>query len=130
VADYAPIYRPGEAVPFTAGGTITGGDVVVLSAAGGTQSNGTVVSASAASNAVVGVAAFDAASGARVTVHRGGVQEVISAAAITAPAPVKSAATGRVTPYTDGTDPAGQLIGLALTSATGAAIAVRVMFFR
>jgi hypothetical protein len=132
VADYTP-YIANEDVTktFTAGGTITGGDLVFQSAAGSVTSNGTVQSAAAATNLIVGVAGHDAINGARVTVlgGAGSVQELVSSAAI-ALGPVKSAATGRIAQYTDGTDPAGQLIGIALTTAAGAGTLCRVLFLR
>lgn len=130
MADYVPIIlNDDETATYLAGGTISGGDVVVLSAAGSAASpNGTVTTAAGASNAVVGVAGKDAVVGDRVPVLRGGIHELVSGAAITAPTPVKSASSGRVQPYVDGTDPAGQLLGTALTTVAGAALLVRIQW--
>ncbi|HNX48670.1 MAG TPA: DUF2190 family protein [Thermoanaerobaculaceae bacterium] len=122
MADYAPKFRPGVDVTYAAGGTITGGNVVFLSAAG------TVQATSAASAVVVGVASRDAVTGDSVAICRGGVQRCVSAAAITAGQPLKSAASGRVTPMAIGTDPQDQYIGFALTAAGGAGTVVDVQW--
>lgn len=64
MADFTPVFMPGTAQTLSAGGAITGGDLVTLSAAS------TVIKAAAiASAAYVGVAAHDASTGTKVTVH-------------------------------------------------------------
>jgi predicted RecA/RadA family phage recombinase len=124
MADYAPKFSPGASVSYTAAAAITGGQVVYLSAAG------TCALTAAASAVVLGVASRDVATGELVEVCRGGVQRCVSAAAITVGQPLKSAAAGRVTPMTIGTDAQDQYIGFALTAAGGAAVTVDVQWVK
>jgi hypothetical protein len=119
MGDYAPIY-PGGAQPFTqtTSAAVTGGRVLAASG------NGTVAHAGAASTVVVGVAAHDAASGAKVSVWplEGVVHELEAAGAITAAGGVQTAANGQVDPVTTSIaagSAAGTLIGTALTTAAG-----------
>lgn len=120
--DYAPKYQPGEDVTYAAAAAVTGGNLVFLSAAG------QVTPTSAASAVVVGVAETDAATGDYVAVSRGGVQRLVSGAAINVGDPVKSAATGRAVPYVVGTDPITQWLGTALTAAGAAGVTVDVQW--
>lgn len=118
MADYSPVYT-GGVTPFTksASAAITGGQVVAVSTAGNVAPTG------AASATAVGVAAFDAASGARVSVwplanceHEctasgtiavgDGVVAVAAGAVSTAPTSLATAAA------------AGTLIGIATSAAT------------
>ncbi len=122
MADYLPLFKPGASLPYTASAAITGGQVLVVSG------SGTVAPAGAASRAVVGVAAADVANGDRVTIHTGGVQRPIAAAAIAAGDIVVSAAAGQVAPFGANTDTL-LVIGIALTSAAAGA-AVEVQFSR
>jgi predicted RecA/RadA family phage recombinase len=92
MADYAPKYSPGDHVTYAAAAAIVGGNVVYLSAAG------QVTPTSAAAATVVGVASTDAATGDYISVVRGGVQRLVSGAAIAVGDPLKSAASGRVVP--------------------------------
>lgn len=118
MADYTPIYTRGI-LPFTstASAAITGGQFVAVSG------NGTVHPAAADSAAVVGVAAHDAATGVRVTVHPlvGVVHEMVAGTGgITAGAAVKvGAASNEVLPLGAGTF--DQRVGIALTTAAAAA---------
>jgi len=118
MADYAPIFS-GNQLPFTstASATITGGELVEVSG------SGTVAPAAADSAAAVGVAAHDAASGARVTVHPlvGVIHELVAGTGgITAGAAVKVGATSNaVLPLGAGTF--DQRVGIALTTAAAAA---------
>jgi predicted RecA/RadA family phage recombinase len=59
MADYLPKRKPGQAIPMTASAAITGGQLVRVSG------SGTVAPTSAASADWLGVAAQDAASGAK-----------------------------------------------------------------
>lgn len=120
MGDWSAKFRPGADVSYTAGAAITGGNVLFLSAAG------TASPTSGASAVVLGVASRDVATGELVTPQRGGVQRCVSAAAITVGQPLKSAASGRVTPMTIGTDPQDQYIGFALTAAGGAGTTIDV----
>lgn len=63
MADYTPVALPGQTWTFTAGGTLTGGDLVEV-----TGNNTVSKVATLASTAFVGVANNDATSGGRVTV--------------------------------------------------------------
>ncbi len=125
MADYTPIYT-GGAVPFTAttSGAVVGGNVLINSG------NGTVAAAGADSLVVVGVAAHDAASGAKVTVWPldGCIHELVATAAITANAGiVTDAVAGQVKTATVGTAAAlGSLIGTAMTTAAGSPLKLRV----
>lgn len=121
MAEYLPIYKPGQALTLKASASITGGQVVAISG------SGTVAPAGAASTAVVGVAGFDAATNDNVTVFAGGVQVCTASGAITAGAPVIAGAAGTV--VSSATPPAGQQVGVALTTAADGA-KVRVQFGR
>lgn len=115
MADYTPIYS-GGVEPFTAttSGAVTGGRVLEVSG------DGTVQQAGAASTVAIGVAAHDAASGARVTVWplANVVHQLSASGAITAAAGVVTAANGQVATATIATAAAaGTLIGIAATTA-------------
>lgn len=122
MADWAPKFRPGADVSYTASATIAGGNVVYLSAAG------QCAPTTAASAVVLGVAPTDAVTGDKIEIMRGGVQRCVSGAAIAVGDPLKSAASGRVVPYVVGTDPVTQIIGFALTAAGAAAVVVDVQW--
>lgn len=124
MADWTQKFAPGQSVSYTAGGAITGGNVVALSAAN------TCTATSAASAVALGVASRDVAVGELVEIMRGGVQRCVAAAAVTVGQPLKTAASGRVTPMTIGTDPQDQYIGFALTAAAGAASVLDVQWVK
>ncbi len=117
MADYLPIFKQGDTFTSQASAAITGGQLVAVSG------TGTVAPAGAAATNVVGVAAFDAASGDKVTIFRGGVQYPIAVTAVTAGDLVDAAAAGKVATGT--TAP----VGVALTTA-GAGAPVQVLFNR
>ena len=126
MADYQPVFS-GGAVPFTAttSAAVTGGNVLAQSG------NGTVQAAVTASGAaVVGVAAHDAGSGAKVAVWPldGVVHELVATAGITQGAGViVDAVAGQVATATIATAAAaGTLIGTALTTASGSPLKLRV----
>lgn len=121
MAEYLPILKPGQALTLKASATITGGLLVSVSG------SGTVATAGAASTSVVGVAAFDGVTNDNVTVFAGGVQECVASGAITAGSPVIAGAAGTV--VASATPPAGQQVGVALTTAADTA-KVRVQFLR
>lgn len=112
--EYLPVYKPGQAITFVTSAAVSGGRLVEISAAN------TVRHAGAASDSVVGVAAWDAAVGQEVTVHSGGVQELVASAAIAAGDRVEAAADGKAATST------GAGFGVALTSASAANDLVRV----
>jgi hypothetical protein len=109
--DYAPKYLYADQVTSTASDTITGGQLLVVSG------NGTVAPAGADAANVVGVAAFDAPTNARVSFIPRGKVHVSTAASggngVTAGGRVYSAANGQV----DDTGTAANYIGVALTTA-------------
>ena len=114
MGDYAPKYNFGQNPTYTAGGTITGGQLVYLSG------DGTCAATTAASTNVLGVASRDAVAGDLVTVIGARIQRLTAAAAITRGAALKSAANGRVTTMTIGTDAQNQYLGFALQAAAAA----------
>lgn len=110
---YEPKYLMSDVITGTASATITGGQVLIVSG------NGTVGPATADSNAVVGVAGFDAATGELVPYFpRGKVHITTAAGAITAAARVNSAAAGTVASAAA----AVANIGIALTTAADTAL--------
>lgn len=117
MADYTPIHS-GGAIPFTsqASATIVGGQVVAVSG------NGTVGPAASASTAAVGVAAHDAASGAKVTVWplKNVTHEVVAAGAVTAGALLKVGAVAGTVAVTPAAF--GELIGKATVGAADTAL--------
>lgn len=121
MADYLPLFKPGQAITRQASAAITGGQVVVVTG------SGTVGPSAGASAAFVGVAAFDVASGGDVTIFSGGVQRPLASGAITAGDIVITAANGRV--ITNAAPGAGQQVGIALSTAADG-VAVDVMFVR
>jgi hypothetical protein len=125
MADYSPVYT-GGVIPFTAttSGAVTGGNVLVWSG------SNTVANAGADSLIVAGVAAHDAASGAKVTIWPidGCIHELLATGAITAGAGiVTDAAAGTVKTAVIATAAAaGSLIGTAVTTAAGSPLKLRV----
>lgn len=114
--NYVPLYKPGASLPYTASVAITGGQLLEVTG------SGTVGPAGAASLKCVGVAAFDVASGARVTIHAGGVQRIAAAVGgVTAGDIVAAGAAGTVAPI--GAGAFGAKIGIALTAAAAGAVA-------
>lgn len=126
MADYTPVYT-GGVKPFTAttSAAVVGGNVLIVSG------NNTVSASTADSAVVVGVAAHDAASGARVTVWPldGCIHELVASGAITAAGGVNADAAGQVKASGTGIPTqaaAGALIGTALTTAAGSPLKLRV----
>lgn len=122
MADYTPIFSAGVKPRFfTAGGTIVGGNVVVLSAAN------TVTASGVASAATVGVAGHDAANGAQITVWPlpGVTHEVVASAAVAVGDNLATAASGQVAPIGAGTF--GALIGVATTAAGAGGIKIEMV---
>jgi len=117
MAEYLPVFKPGQAVTLKASATITGGQLVEVTG------SGTVGPAGAASTKVVGVAAFDAATNDNVTIFAGGVQHGAASGTVTAGDVVQAGAAGTIASGT--TAP----IGVALSTAT-TGNDVRVLFNR
>ena len=117
MAEYTPVF-PNGATPFTlqASATVTGGRLVEVTG------NGTVGPAGAASVKVLGVAANDAATGAKVAVWplAGITHRVLGTGAINAGDNLAAGAAGVVAAIGAGTF--GQLIGVADRSGADATI--------
>lgn len=122
MAEYLPLYKPGQAVTSQASATVTGGQLLIVSG------SGTVAPSSAATHSWVGVAAFDAASGAKVTYFGGGIQRLTATGSITAGNTVEAATAGTVAAHTNGTNDVN-IIGVALTTVTTGNV-VEVAFVR
>lgn len=119
MAEYLPVKTPGQALVHTASAAITGGQLVAVSG------NDTVAPAGATTTAWLGVAAFDAASGDRVTVYTGGVQELAASGAIPAGTLVAAAANGAV--IAAGATPAvGTVVGLAVSAAAAGTVRIKL----
>lgn len=123
MADYIPIFKPGEDITQTVGATaVVGGNLVKLSAAN------TVVPTTAAGSDWLGVATQDAAVGAKVGVTSGGVQELVASAVIAVGAMVVPAAAGKIATVGAGTF--GQNVGIAMTAAAADGDKIRVKMAR
>lgn len=125
MADFLPYFKPGQSWTATTSGAVTGGKLLAVSG------DGTVAHAGANSVAVVGVAAFDAASGAKVTVYSPKVAVLVSSGTITAGDQVVAGAAGVVTSLASVTTPtAGDvsgtraIVGVALTTASSNSVKV------
>jgi hypothetical protein len=113
VTGYAPLFFPGDTFTSTTSAAVTKGQLLYISG------DNTVAPTTAATAAWVGVAAFDAASGAAVTVYTEGVHPLIASGSITAGDLVIPAASGQVA--TSGAVSAtidSQIVGKALAGAT------------
>jgi predicted RecA/RadA family phage recombinase len=119
MADHTPIHKPGDAITMTASANITGGQLVIVSGAD------TVAPSSAASAAWLGIAAFDAASGEKVTVLTGGVHEIAASGAIAAGAAVIGAAAGAVATIGSETNYA-TVVGVALAAAASGKVRIKL----
>jgi uncharacterized protein DUF2190 len=118
MADYVPLF-PCEAHTSTTSASVTGGTLVAVSG------SGTVATAGANAINWVGIAGFDAPSGAIVTVHRGGVQRIVNSGGVTAGDSLVCAASGQVSTLAAVTTPTAAdvtntraRVGIALTTAT------------
>ncbi|NUR09338.1 MAG: DUF2190 family protein [Nocardioidaceae bacterium] len=125
MADYIPKFKPGEDLTMTAGAAIVGGRLVYVSGANTVQETAGITAA------WLGVADQDAASGAKVGITSGGVQELTASGTIAAGDTLVAAAAGQVatlaaaaatgtataTTQTDITN-SRAIVGIALTAAT------------
>lgn len=111
MAGYLRLQEDGDEITVSAGGTITGGQLVTVSAAN------TVIAATAAGAKALGVAAYDAVSGDLVTVVRNGVHQTTASGSIAAGDNLEAAAAGAVATHTNGTNDVN-IVGMALTAAT------------
>ncbi len=116
MADHIHLFEPGAKITCVAGADVIGGRLVEIS---GPRE---VSPAAASSTKVFGAAARDAKDGEDVLVLRGGVQNLVASAAITAGTRIKAAAGGKVQAVAAGET--GN--GLALTTTTAADQLVQV----
>lgn len=114
MAEYAPLHKGAEYTRRLSG-TVTGGQVVIVSG------SGTVAAGSAATHLWFGVAAVDGVSGDDIGIETGGVQKLIASGAITAGQLVEVATAGKVAAHTNGTNDFN-VLGLALTTAVDGAV--------
>lgn len=114
MADYVSVFAPGDDITMTASAAITGGQLVAVS---GVK---TVAPTGASTGAWLGVATTDAASGAKVGITSGGVQELVASGSVTAGDVVVPAAAGKVAAIGAGTT-YSHVVGVALTTAADAA---------
>lgn len=114
MADYIPLYDGAVPATHTTSAAVTGGTLLSVSG------DGTVATMAAAGASCVGVAAFDAASGARVTVFRSGIQLLTAGGSITAGNTLEATTGGQVVAHTNGTNDCN-IVGVALNtvSSTG-----------
>lgn len=115
-------YKPGADLPAKAASAIKGGTFVKVSAK--FDGRNPVIAPAGAGDAVLGVAAHDAAAGEYVTVYRGGtVVEVSALSAVKAGSAVAAGADGKAAVA----DSAAGAVGIALSDSTGgvAAVALR-----
>lgn len=119
MADYLPLYKPGQSITRQTSAAVTGGQLV------GVSGDDTVAPTTADQASWIGVAGFDAAAGEQVTVHCGGVQRILADGAVTAgDVLVASATAGRVATLAAVTTPTAAdvtttraIVGIALTTA-------------
>lgn len=119
MAEYLPIYAPGQKRAGKLSATTTAGQVLIVTG------DGTVGPCGAAAKNVVGVAGASGATNDYITYFAGGVQHCIASGAITAGDPLIAGAAGTV--VSSATPPLGQKVGVALTTAADTA-QVRVHF--
>lgn len=122
MAEFVPIHKPGQSWTSTASADITAGQALVVSG------QDTVAPSAAANAAFVGVAAFDAKSGEKVTVlSGGGVYPLTSTGTVGDGDPLTTAAGGAVAAAGASPD-VGTVIGVALADATSNQ--VKALLFR
>lgn len=109
-----PLYQPGKHITAAVATAVTGKTFVDISGATLNPATGALISVAPATAAgkVLGVAAFDAAVGAQVSVIGTGVVPVTAGAAITAGAEVEVGTGGKAI-----TLASGKAVGRALTTA-------------
>lgn len=124
MAEYVPVFEPTTKVTKTVGATaVVGGNLVELSTAQ------TVIPSAGATADWLGIATTDGATGQKVGIVSGSEQELVASAAIAVGDTLIPDTAGRVAPIGAGTNYA-QVVGVALTAAGSAGIAVRVQMAR
>jgi hypothetical protein len=130
MGDYTPIHSDWSSTATTSA-AVTGGRLVAVSG------DGTVAHTAGADTAWLGVAGYDADSGAKLDIEHGGTQELVAAGAIAAGAQVVSAADGKVASLAAAAageaadvNAARQVVGVARTAAADADDPVRIQMER
>lgn len=130
MAEYLPVFKPGQAITLKASAAITGGQLVAVTGVG------TVGPAGANALNWIGVAGFDAGINEQVTVFASGVQSVVTSGTVTAGDVVVPAAAGAVATLAVVTTPTAAdvtgtraIVGVAISTAT-TGNKVRVAFTR
>lgn len=119
MAEYLPLYKPGQAITLKASAGITGGRLVAVSG------SGTVATAGADSVTWVGAASNDALTNGDVTIYCGGVQLLVNTGGVTAGDAVECAASGAVATGSGTTY--ATYVGIALkTAVDGATVPVQM----
>jgi len=119
MAEYLPVYKPGQALTLKASASVTGGQLLAVSG------SGTVAPAGAGATNWIGVAGFDGATNDNVVIFTEGVQSLTASGAVTAGDLVIAGAAGTVA--TGATPASGVFVGVALTTAAnGAKVRVRL----
>jgi len=116
--DYVPNLLDADAYTATTSAPVVGGQLLAVAG------DNLVAPAGLSSTSVCGVAAFDATSGAVVTIFRGGIQLLVASGPVVAGDVLTAAAAGQVVTNTAAT--AAQFIGTAKTGAAAGAV-VRVL---
>lgn len=116
--EFNAVYKSGDAIPRVTSAAVTGGQVVIVSG------SNTVAPSSAASASVIGVAAFDAASGETVTVISDGVYNLGATGSISAGNKVTGSTAGTVAAHS-GTN-YSTIIGTALADAADSKVLVKL----
>jgi hypothetical protein len=112
MAQYLPLFRPGQTVTFDVTAAVTGGQPVEVGAA-----DRSVAPAAAGTTKYVGIAGHDAAIGDKVIVEVGKTIHLLTASgAVARGAKLEAAGSGKVRTLTTGT-----AIGLALSAAADGA---------
>lgn len=118
MADYVPLFTPGQDFTSQASAAITGGQLLAVSG------SGTVAPAGANAANWLGVATQDASNGDKVGVTSGGIQRLTASGAVTAGDVLVAAASGQVSTLAAVTTPTAAdvtntraIVGIALTTA-------------
>jgi hypothetical protein len=127
MADFTPKFLPGRSWTSQASATITAGQLVKVSGSG-------TVNVATANTIAVGVAAFDASSGDKVTLYTGGIAVLAASGSITAGDIVVTAAAGAVSTLAAVTTPTAAdvtntraIVGVALSDAASNLVTVRFL---
>lgn len=110
-----PFYKPGESVTAHAKTAVTGRRFVDID---GARTDGNISVSHKAGDAI-GVAAYDAPAGEKVTTYLGGVLEVQAASAVTAGQYVKPDGTGQAIPAATKAEGVGRAVDDIAAGATG-----------